>query len=640
MRTKPVATAVLLLTGLLAAGCSTTAGPPTPAGGVARYTIEDFLDTTSMSGASFSPDERKILVSSDASGVFNAYAIATDGGQQTPLTDSPDNAVFAASYFPFDERFIYLSDEGGNELTHVYVRNPDGSVRDITPGDGHKASFLGWAYDEQSFFVGTNERDARFFDVYEVDAGTYERQLIYRNEAGHRFNAISRDKRYLALSKPITRTNTNVYLYDRDSSELSLLTPHEGDATYAAQAFAGDGKSLYLITDEGDEFKYLVRHDLATGVREVLVAPDWDVRYAELSREGTYLVVGINANARTEVRLYETASMRRVPLPDLPDGDIVSVEIARSESKLAFYLSDSRAPRSLYVYDLAERRAKELTRSLSPQIRSDDLVDAEVVRFRSYDGVSIPGLLYRPHDATPDNKAPALVWVHGGPGGQSRIGYRALVQYLVNSGYVVFAINNRGSSGYGRTFYLMDDRKHGDADLDDCVASKQFLIDQGYVDPDSIGIIGGSYGGYMVLAALAFRPDAFAIGVDLFGVSNWVRTLESIPPWWEAMREALYKELGDPSKDREYLVSISPLFHASNIQRPLMVLQGANDARVLKVESDEIVAAARANGIEVQYIVFDDEGHGFRKKANQLRGYRAIRDFCDLHLKVPPLAHD
>ncbi len=639
MRSKPV-TAGVLLTGLLAAGCSTTPGPTTASGGVTRYTIEDFLDTTAMSGASFSPDERKILVSADASGIFNAYAVATDGGQRTRLTNSTDDAVFTASYFPFDERFIYLSDEGGNELTHLYVRNADGSVRDITPGDGHKANFLGWAYDKRSFFVGTNERDARFFDVYEMDAATYERELVYRNEAGHRLDAISRDKRFLALSKPITRTNTNVYLYDRDTSELSVLTPHEGDATYSAQDFSPDGKSLYLITDEGDEFKYLVRHDLATGDREVLVAPDWDVWYAELSREGTYLVVGINANARTDVRLYETASMRRIPLPDLPDGDIVSVEIARSENKLAFYLSGSRAPGNLYVYDLAERRATLLTRTLSPLIHSDDLVDAEVVSFRSYDGVTIPGLLYRPHDATPDNKAPALVWVHGGPGGQSRIGYRALVQYLVNSGYVVFAINNRGSSGYGRTFFLMDDRKHGNADLDDCVASKQFLIDQGYVDPDGIGIIGGSYGGYMVLAALAFRPEAFSIGVDLFGVSNWVRTLESIPPWWEAMREAIYKEMGDPSADREYLHAISPLFHASNIQRPLMVLQGANDPRVLQVESDEIVAAARANGVEVEYIVFDDEGHGFRKKDNQLRGYRAIRDFCDLHLKVTPLAHD
>ncbi len=632
--------ASVLSTGCLAVGCSTTPGPVTADRHHFRYTIEEFLDTTSMSGASFSPDEQKILVSSDESGVFNAYSIAVADGRQTLLTDSTDHAVFTAGYFPHDERFIYTSDEGGNELTHVHVRNTDGSVRDVTPGDGLKARFLGWAYDEQSFFVGTNERDTRFFDVYEVDADTYDRELIFRNEDGYQLNAISRDKQLLAVSKSITRTDTNVYLYDRRADDLTLLTPHEGEATYSAQTFSPDGKNLYLITDDGDEFKNLVRHDLATGDREMLVREYWDVWYAELSREGTYLVVGINANARTEVRLYDTATMEQIPLPDFPYGDIVSVEIARSEKKLAFYLSGSRAPGNLYVYDLTRRRASELTQTLSPLINSDDLVDAEVVSFRSYDGVKIPGLLYRPHDATPDNKAPALVWVHGGPGGQSRIGYRALLQYLVNSGYVVFAINNRGSSGYGRTFFVMDDRKHGDADLDDCVASKQFLVDQGYVDPDRIGIIGGSYGGYMVLAALAFRPDAFAIGVDIFGVSNWVRTMESIPPWWEAMREALYKEIGDPSKDREYLLSISPLYHASNIQRPLLVLQGANDPRVLKVESDEIVAAARANGIEVQYIVFDDEGHGFRKKENQLRGYRAIRDFCDLHLTVPPLAHD
>ena len=207
----------------------------------------------------------------------------------------------------------------------------------------------------------------------------------------------------------------------------------------------------------------------------------------------------------------------------------------------------------------------------------------------------------------------------------------------MNHGYVIYAINNRGSSGYGRTFFLMDDRRHGSADLDDCVASKQYLIDRGYVDPDRIGIIGGSYGGYMVLAALTFRPEAFAVGVDIFGVSNWLRTLESMPKWWEAMREALYREMGDPETDREHLYAISPLFHASNIQRPLLVLQGANDPRVLKVESDEIVEAARANGVEVEYIVFDDEGHGFRKKENQLIGYEAIRDFCDRHLKNAPI---
>ena len=178
----------------------------------------------------------------------------------------------------------------------------------------------------------------------------------------------------------------------------------------------------------------------------------------------------------------------------------------------------------------------------------------------------------------------------------------------------------------------MDDKTHGEADLDDCVASKAFLTSLGYVDR-RIGIIGGSYGGYMTLAALAFRPDQFAVGVDIFGVSNWIRTLESIPSWWESERQSLYTELGDPKVESERLRRISPLFHAKNIQRPLIVLQGANDPRVLKVESDEIVEAAKANGVEVDYRVFADEGHGFRNKKNQLTGYKAILDFCDKHLK-------
>jgi dipeptidyl aminopeptidase/acylaminoacyl peptidase len=178
----------------------------------------------------------------------------------------------------------------------------------------------------------------------------------------------------------------------------------------------------------------------------------------------------------------------------------------------------------------------------------------------------------------------------------------------------------------------MDDRKHGEADLGDVVASKRMLIDTGYVDAGRIGILGGSYGGYMVLAALTLQPDAFAAGVDLFGISNWVRTIESTPPWWASFREALLAEIGDPKTDRERLHRISPLFHADKIKVPLMVLQGANDPRVLQVESDEIVAAARKNGVPVEYMVFPDEGHGFVKKENEIRGYTAVLAFLDKHL--------
>jgi len=225
------------------------------------------------------------------------------------------------------------------------------------------------------------------------------------------------------------------------------------------------------------------------------------------------------------------------------------------------------------------------------------------------------------------------VWVHGGPGGQTRTGYSGVIQYLVNHGYVVLGVNNRGSSGYGKTFFAADDLKHGREPLWDCVEAKKYLASLGYVDTSKIGIIGGSYGGYMVLAALAFRPEEFVAGVDLFGVSNWLRTLESIPPYWEAARKALYKEIGDPATDKENLKAISPLFHTDKINKPLMVLQGKNDPRVIKPESDEIVDAVKKKGGIAEYVVFDNEGHGFTKKANEIRGYKAILDFLDKYLK-------
>jgi dipeptidyl aminopeptidase/acylaminoacyl peptidase len=312
------------------------------------------------------------------------------------------------------------------------------------------------------------------------------------------------------------------------------------------------------------------------------------------------------------------------------------VRFADSEERMAFYVSGDRSPSNLYVYEFGAKAPVRLTDSQNRQIDPTDLVDSEVVRFKSFDGTVIPSIYYKPHQASATSKVPALVWVHGGPGGQTRKGWSATIQYLVNHGYAVLGINNRGSSGYGKSFYVADDQKHGKEPLDDCVEGKKYLASLPYVDANRIGILGGSYGGYMVLAALAFRPKEFAVGVDIFGVSNWLRTLQGIPKWWEAQRLALYKEIGDPEKDEAMLREISPVFHADRIRRPLLVLQGANDPRVVKPESDDIVAAVKKNGVPVEYIVFPDEGHGFTKKKNQIEGYGAILKFLDKYLKGAP----
>jgi len=326
-------------------------------------------------------------------------------------------------------------------------------------------------------------------------------------------------------------------------------------------------------------------------------------------------------------------SGKQVALPNVPDGEITSVNISDSEALMAFYVNSATSPNNLYVYNFESGETIKLTDTMNPAIDESDLVTAEVVRYESFDGMEIPAIFYRPKMASADNPAPAMVWVHGGPGGQSRLGYSALIQYLVNHGYAILAVNNRGSSGYGKTFFAADDQKHGEDDLQDVVEGKEYLTSLNYIDPQRIGIIGGSYGGYMTLAALAFEPEVFEVGVDIFGVSNWLRTLKSIPAWWGAARESLYNEMGNPETDSTMLYNKSPLFFADQIQKPLMVLQGANDPRVLKVESDEIVEEVRQNDVPVEYVVFDDEGHGFRKKENEIEGYEAILKFLDQHLK-------
>lgn len=618
----------------LALAWSLLLGQDRPAGKtVKEYTIEQFMNTEAITGGAISHDDQLILYSSRSSGIFNAFTVPISGGKSTQLTDSKTDSVFVISFFPRDNRILYSSDKGGNEIAHIYLRKEDGQVQDLTPDEKARAVFYDWSYDGNSFFYGSNKRDPKFMDVYEMDVAGMQPKMVYRNEAGYEFGAVSDDKRYLALVKPITTSNTDIYLFDSSNQQLKHLTPHTGDMVFYPAGFSVDSKSLYYRTDQGSEFTYLKRYDIGTGKSEKVEEAKWDIMYAYLSKQGKYRVTAVNNDARTEIRVLDTKDNKLVQLPDIPNADITGVRISDSEKVMLFYVNGSRSPSNIYVYEFATGRSRKLTDTMNPEINPEDLVEATVVRFKSFDGMEIPALLYKPHRAEAGRKMPALVSVHGGPGGQARFGYSPLKQYLVNHGYAIIDVNNRGSSGYGKTFYKADDLKHGNEDLNDCVAAKKFLAGTGWVDKNRIGIMGGSYGGYMTLAGLAFRPDEFAVGVDIFGVSNWVRTLKSTPPWWAAFREALFKELGNPETQEQFLRDKSPLFHADKIQKPLIVLQGANDPRVLKVESDEIVAALKKNEVPVEYVVFPDEGHGFVKKENEIKGYGAILRFLDRHLK-------
>ncbi len=601
---------------------------------VKQYTIEQFMKTTRVGGSAFSADEQSILFHSNESGIFNVYRTPVGGGEAKQLTKSTKESTYVVSAFPTDARFLYRYDKGGNENEHLYLREPDGNERDLTPGEKTKANFHGWSRDRKSFFFSTNERDPKFFDIFEMKIADLKSTLIYKDETGFEFGAISKDKRFLAFGKPGNSTaDADVYLYNVESKEMKNITAHEGEVENQPEVFDVDSNYLYYRSNDDAEFKYIARYELSTGQREIVEKAPWDVSFTDFSRNGKYRVVATNEDARTRMKIYETATGTLVDLPALPDGDITGVNISASEKRMAFYHDGSRSPANLYVYDFETRKATKLTDSLNPEIDPADLVEAEVVRYKSFDGLEIPAILYRPQGASAQKKVPAIVKVHGGPGGQARMPYNASTQFFVNHGYAVLDVNNRGSSGYGKTFFTADDRKHGREPLWDCVEAKKYLQSLDYVEGSKIGIMGGSYGGYMVLAALAFQPEEFTAGVDIFGVANWVRTLQSIPPYWEAQRKALYSEIGDPEKDLGLLRETSPLFHAEKITKPLIVLQGANDPRVIKPESDEIVEAIKKNDGIVEYVVFDNEGHGFTKKNNEIRAYKAILDFLDKYLR-------
>ncbi len=596
------------------------------------YTIEELLDNKSIYMASFSHDESEILVGNNATGIYNANTIDLETGEIKPLTQSEDESVWAASFFPNDKRLLYTADKGGNELDHIFLRNEDGSIQDLTPFEGAKASFRGWTKDDSGFYYGSNHRDNRFMDMYEMDVENFESEMIYENTEGFDFSAISDDQKYIALTKTVNSNDNDLYVLNRDSGKRTKI--NENQSSNSPTGFSNDNNFLYYLTDDGSEFKYLMKYNLKSGEKEKVMEEPWDIWYTYFSENEKYQVVGINNDGRTEVKLYDVASGKELEFPDIEGADISSVSISESEKHMIISAGRSNSPTNLYHYNLETKELNQLTGTLNPAIDQNDLVEAEIVRYKSFDDLEIPAIYYKPKGASIENKVPGLVWVHGGPGGQSRANYSSLIQYLVNHGYAVLAVNNRGSSGYGKTFFNMDNQNHGEADLQDCIEGKNYLASLPYVDKDKIGIIGGSYGGFMTMRAMTHTPEEFEVGVNLFGVTNWLRTLKSIPPWWESFREALYLEMGDPNtEDSIRLYNISPVFHGDKVKNPVMVLQGATDPRVLQVESDEMVAAIRENDVPVEYVLFEDEGHGFVKKENQIEGYGKILAFLDEYLK-------
>ena len=598
---------------------------------VQNYSIETLMSNSRSTGGYFSKDASKLLFSSNKTGFFNIYEVDLSTKEETQKTNSKKESYFVQGYAPLTNEIIYSSDKGGNENSHLYLIRNNKSI-DLTPGENTKASFFGWTRDQTSMYFQSNSRNPKYFDLYKIDMETLETEVVFQNDMAYSYSSISENDKYLAFELNISRNEDKMFLFDLETKERIEISNKK--ANYSGQGFDKNDEIYFYTTNYEGEFYYLMSYNITSGKRDLVYKTNWDVRSSYLTKNNTYRVISINEDAKNRLVVINNNDNSTVNFKGFEGLNIDSVYFSENEQILRISARGSKSPGEIYTYNLANDKLNKITSNLNSKIHPSNLAEGEVIRYESFDGLKIPAILYKPKSTTREEKFPALVWVHGGPGGQSRIGYRPLIQYLVNHGYAILAVNNRGSSGYGKTFYSLDDKNHGEKDLKDCIWGKYWLEKQEYVDKEKIGIIGGSYGGFMTMAAMTFMPEEFKAGVNIYGVTNWVRTLRSIPAYWESSRKQLYNEMGDPySTDSIRLYNISPLFHAKNIKNPVMILQGANDPRVLQIESDEMVKAAKDAGVYVEYMLFEDAGHGFAKKQQQIDGYSRILAFLEKTLK-------
>ena len=580
-----------------------------------------------ISGLSISPDGSKALVSIDADGVPNAWALPLAGGAPVQLTREK-RPVWVVGYFPKDERFVYRSGPVGEE-DHLFVRELDGKAVELTPG--RRSRFLGWSGDGRSMRIEVLNAGTQARDLLRVAVDGYAQTRIDRsNSTVSRLARVSPDERYLAYAESYGDLVRNVRVRDQQTGKDRILEAGEGFNVKLAVDFTRDGKGLLVLSDEDAEFRSLIRLDLATGDRRTLVKKDWDLLDARESPDGRRLAVIAGGDSRSTLELYDAATLKPLPLPEVPGlSEVSAVAFSPDGGTLVFTASGGALPPGVWAVDLGKPGAPR--RLFGGE--AGDWVAGEVRRFKSSDGFDIPGILYKPRQAAAGRKAATVIWLHDGPSGQSRLGFDPLIQALVQRGYGVYAINHRGSTGYGKKFQALDDRRHGEGDLRDCVEAKAMLAATGWVDPGRIAIGGVGFGGFLALDALAFQPQEFAAGVDLFGVADWRRVLDEDLPHTSTERTVLAEEMG-------YVVDLgarermTPRDKAGDIVRPLILVQGGKDTLAIPADAEAIAARMKAAKRPVELLALPEEGHGLALRESREKVYKAVGDFLDRALKV------
>jgi dipeptidyl aminopeptidase/acylaminoacyl peptidase len=583
----------------------------------------------------FTPDGRSILFAADISGQFNIWRVSRSGGAPKQLTTFEDESVRTITVSPDGETIVFIADPSGDEFHQIYALPIRGGWPERWT-DAEKVQHFffpsGWSRDGTQIAYCANSRVPTDQDVFVRDVDTGEERVVL-GEVGFCFpGSWSPDGRFLTCGEFRTATDASIHLVDLETGETRELTPHSEDepTTFFPGPWAPAGTGFFMTTNEGREFTGIAFYRLDDDRYEWFEAPEREIEELTGSRDGRFLAWLENEDGWSRLRIRDFETGRDMPEPQLPEGTATplgsGLTLSPDGSHAALVWQSPRRPPELYAIETATGRAKRLTDSMLGGLRESELASPELVSYPSFDGRQIPAWLYKPRKR---GRVPVVLSVHGGPQVQERPIYNPLYQYLASRGIAVLATNIRGSAGYGKTYQSLISRDWGGGDLKDWDHAAKWLLEQRWVDKDRIGIFGGSYGGFASLSCVTRLPDYWAVGVDIFGPSNLVTFAKAVPPTW---RRLMDRELGNPERDADFLMERSPITYVENVKAPLLVIQGATDPRVVKGESDQMVEKLRSLGRKVEYVVFEDEGHGFTRRANQLRAWRLSADWLERHL--------
>lgn len=622
---KAVALAPALLAACLAAQ-TPTASPPDPI----EASVTALMKVGSATSPSFSPDGKRIAFVSTASGQPQAWIVPAEGGTPVRLTTTAD-PVGGVKWSPDGSRIAYTVAPGGGMNTQIWLVGPDGKdPKRITDG-GTEMNRLGpFRADGRVLALASNRRFRTYIDAWLYDLASGTVVLAAENRGSGGIVDISRDGKKLLLARTPQRGFSDLYLVDLAAKTETRLTPHEGPASYQGR-LSPDGKSVYVATNAGREMTAFGRIDLAGGKPgpvEILAArDDAEITSFVLNDAGTQAVLFWNVAGQSEMALFDLKKKTLSAGPALPGEVAGGMSLSKDGKKLALALSGPTLPSDIWVLDLGTGRFSKATRSARDDVDLGALVKPEAVKITTFDGRPLQGWLYRARGAEP---GPLILSFHGGPEAQERPSFRPDYQALLAQGISVLAPNVRGSSGFGRTFLGLDDQGKRINVLRDVKACRDWAVEQKIADPARLGIMGASYGGWVTVAALTLYPDDFAAGADLYGIVDFLSFFDQTEPWMSEISKAEY---GDPAKQADLLKNLSPLFKVHFMKAPLLVLHGKNDTNVPAVEATRIVEELKSRKIPVEFILFSDEGHGFRKLANRIRANVALVTWFGKYLK-------